>query len=570
MITIEIVIITYNSKLWIENCLNSIIKSDYDLDLLSVTLVDNNSEDNTISILESYKYKQLFGDYKIIINGSNQGFGTANNTAVKETHRPFILFLNVDTELDKYALKELSLAVLNSDSKVAMWEMRQFPYEHPKLYNPVTLETTWCSGAACLVKRDIFIECGMFDESIFMYAEDVDLCWRIKKSGFLLKYVPKSLVHHYSYINGQEIKPRQLQESIINNLRIRYKHGSLSSVIRGYILIFLYLVFGKNRRKLNRLYVVRRILALNSKNSGREKGLVNNPILFEPYFYKFEYEFMRKGAFYLNNSLSETPRVSIIVRTKNRPHLLKKALTSILNQTYSNIEVVVLEDGIDTSSDMIKKDFQMALDIKYSNTGKSMGRSCAANAALEISTGDFMCFLDDDDLLFADHIEVLVSELVNNKQYKIAYSLGLESRVSSDHNKNISYKTVFEQPFNRYLLHKYNFLPIQTVMFAREVYKQLGGMDESLDYLEDWDLWLRYSSKYQFKYIQKQTSIYHTPADLTIRYIRKKQLLSAEKQLHVKHQGYMESIGQEEREIGEKLFAKKKSIKTKLSKLFFT
>lgn len=565
MISIEIIIVTYNSAVWIDNCLKSIKECNYNLDLVSITFVDNNSQDNTLSVIQKYESYSLFGGFKLIKSDINQGFGTANNIGVRGTDKPYVLFLNVDTQLHKDSLTELSKAVLKSNSRVAMWEMRQSPHEHPKLYNPVTLETTWCSGASLLVNKDAFVKCGMFDEAIFMYAEDVDLSWRFRRNGFQLKYVPKSVVHHYTYMSKKEVKPRQLQESIINNLRLRYKHGSLLDILCGYVLIILYLLVGKNRNKLNRISTLRRMLSLNSVKIENWKRLDSDND-FKPLFYRFDYEIARKGAFYSSKPFSETPKVSVIVRTKNRIHLLKEALTSIYNQTYRHIEVIVIEDGEDTSSDMIINDFQDVLNIKYVSTGKTRGRSIAANIGLKQSTGDFLCFLDDDDLLFADHIEVLVSELMNNKQYKVAYSLAVEAQVSADLQKTICYKSVFDQRFNRYLLYNSNFLPIQTVMFSREVYNQLGGLDEAMNYLEDWDLWLKYSAKYEFKYIGKQTSIYKTPADLKIRYSRKNQLINAEKQLHQKHQGFIKGIREEEVEMGKKLVAQMRSVKSKLVK----
>ena len=70
----------------------------------------------------------------------------------------------------------------------------------------------------------------------------------------------------------------------------------------------------------------------------------------------------------------------------------------------------------------------------------------------------------------------------------------------------------FRQPFNRYLLWHHNYLPIQTVLFRRDLYEQFGGFNPELDNLEDWNLWVRYSLHHDFLLVPKVTSLYRVPA----------------------------------------------------------
>ena len=70
--------------------------------------------------------------------------------------------------------------------------MRQIPYEHPKAYDPVTLDTPWVSGAATLFRREAFEAVGGFDDAIFMYGEDVDLSWRLRARG-LAPHLPAAV-----------------------------------------------------------------------------------------------------------------------------------------------------------------------------------------------------------------------------------------------------------------------------------------------------------------------------------------------------------------------------------------
>lgn len=205
--------------------------------------------------------------------------------------------------------------------------------------------------------------------------------------------------------------------------------------------------------------------------------------------------------------------VSVIVRTCRRPHILREALDSIRKQTYRNIEVVVVEDGEGVSKDMLSADFA-DLNIKYFCTRKRVGRTAAGNIGLSKAGGIYMMFLDDDDLLFPQHVETLVNALEDSGQ-KAAYSVAYESVVKYDAPKGV-YREVkrkirFRQPFNRTFLCFNNYIPIQSVLFEHSLYERFGGFDETLCFLEDWDLWVRYSTGTDFVFVDVVTSLYRVP-----------------------------------------------------------
>jgi GT2 family glycosyltransferase len=114
------------------------------------------------------------------------------------------------------------------DPAIGMCEARQSPREHPKTYDPKTGETTWCTGAAVLIRRNVFEALGAFDERIFfMYCEDVDLSWKVWLHGWKCTYVPDAVVRHYT----QDLLPgkkRTLENyfSFRNSLFLFYRFGS--------------------------------------------------------------------------------------------------------------------------------------------------------------------------------------------------------------------------------------------------------------------------------------------------------------------------------------------------------
>ena len=155
---IDLIYVTYNSEKWIAQCFDSILDNDYDLKQINIIVVDNASTDKTVNILQNKKSKMLnhFASFNIIQNKNNEGFGKANNIGFSKGCSEFVCFFNIDTRLFKNTLSVLTNVISHSEKDVALWELRQFPYEHPKMYDPVSMETEWCSGAAFAVKRDVF------------------------------------------------------------------------------------------------------------------------------------------------------------------------------------------------------------------------------------------------------------------------------------------------------------------------------------------------------------------------------------------------------------------------------
>ncbi|WP_281890069.1 glycosyltransferase family 2 protein [Paenibacillus sp. YYML68] len=526
MLYLDVIIVTFNSSKWIHKCMSSLVKLNYDLKYVYITVIDNNSDDNTCELLENFAESRMFGSYTILKQSVNHGFGKANNIGVKNTNNPFILFLNIDTELEYNSIRNLTKKVGDSNGDIALWELRQAPYEHPKYYDPITLETSWASSAACLIKRDIFIKVAGYDENLFLYGEDVDLSWRLRMLGYKLVYVPESVVFHYTSTSLDDTN--KINHIMINNLYLRYKFGTILDTFVGYSLIIAYHVM---KKKSNYLLLHKKIVASLRLGSKARKWCMNNKKSnkFKPKFIRFDYEYMKIGSNYKWKPLCNGPKVSIIIRTYRNPEYIKQALLSIRNQTYRSFEVIVVEDGDNQVEYMLKNEFS-DLDIIYTTTGNNnIGRSKSANIGLALATGEYINFLDDDDLLYPDHLEILMSALQENIEYKVAYSLAYEAMIkyrSIERNYfRVLYRIcTFNSKFSILTLIAQNFLPIQSVMFKREIIRELGGINEELDYLEDWHFWLKIACKYRFLYVEKITSEFRTSLHFFDRFKRRKNM----------------------------------------------
>lgn len=243
------------------------------------------------------------------------------------------------------------------------------------------------------------------------------------------------------------------------------------------------------------------------------------------------------------------PLVSIIIRTCQRPDMLEQALESIRNQIYTNIEVIVVEDGENKSEELLKSCFP-DLNYVYRSTGGKVGRCRAGNLALQLAGGEYINFLDDDDYFLQDHLSCLVDTLQEGDE-KAAYSIAEEHQIIVQSRNPYKYKvrkkTIrFKQPFNRILLYTFNYIPIQSILFHRSLYDTFGGLDEQLDTLEDWDLWVRYSTQTRYKFVDKITSCYHTPYQRKVKQKRSLELKDYMIPLHEKFKTYLATVPVEE------------------------
>ncbi|MFI5206214.1 MAG: glycosyltransferase, partial [Candidatus Paceibacterales bacterium] len=241
---IDISIVTYNSARWLNTFFNSLCNQRYPLQQLNLFIHDNSSTDGTY--VECQKLQKSlnhrFASFTLT-QEPNKGFGYGHNQNFHKGNAPFFLVTNVDLEFEPDALIEMIKMVNNElDEKVASFEFRQKPYEHPKYYHPVTLETPWSSSACVLFRRSAFKAINGYEEKIFLYGEDVEISYRLRDHGYSLKYCPRAVCWHYTYNNPRELKPLQYFGSKTANIYIRLRYGNILEIINGFIF-YLVLFF---------------------------------------------------------------------------------------------------------------------------------------------------------------------------------------------------------------------------------------------------------------------------------------------------------------------------------------
>jgi GT2 family glycosyltransferase len=353
-----------------------------------------------------------------------------------------------------------------------------------------------------------------------MYGEDVDLSWRLRARGWRITYQPKCAVVHRTYREAGEVKPLQVFGGVQTNLGLRMRYGGVARIAQGFTMLAAEILAPRSFPGRRRGLALAGLKAL-ARAPHFLLSRVAPTAAFRPQFSGWGYETRRDGAFHAFVSRREhpdapRPKVSILIRTVNRPAWLREALASCANQTWDNLEVVVVEDGPPASQALVDG-FRDRLAIRYEATGEKVGRARAGNRSLAIATGEWLNFLDDDDVFFADHVEVLAGAALAAGA-KGAYGLAWETKTLVRDRDRADYEemmhaTVHRQPFDRLTLWHHNYLPIQAVLFHRSLYERHGGFAEDMDHLEDWNLWTRYTLQDAFVLVEKTTSKYRVPAE---------------------------------------------------------
>lgn len=197
-------------------------------------------------------------------------------------------------------------------------------------------------------------------------------------------------------------------------------------------------------------------------------------------------------------------RVSIVVRTYNRPRRLAEALDSLAKSTYRNVEVLLVNDG--GRPPEVAEDFPFAL--QRVDLPANRGRAAAAQAGVEAASGDCVGFLDDDDLLAPEHLETLTAQLSGDVEVAYTDAAVVIYRPGKGGWVEAGRRLPYSRDFDRQILLLDNYIPFHTVLMTREAIERAGPFDERLPVFEDWDLLIRLSREADFVHIARTTCEY--------------------------------------------------------------
>jgi len=219
---LSIIIVNYNTKKLLEDCLHSVFKAAAPKNGIEVIVVDNNSSDGSQEMVaKNYK------DVKLIRNKTNTGFARANNIGYEIATGKYLLFLNSDTIVKRYSFVKplkflknhprvgaITIKLVTADGTLDIDNHRGYPtpwasfchffglsnlFPHSTLFNPYYLglrklnkihSIPVAAGSYLMMPSKLFNEIGRWDEAYYFYGEDIDLCYRINQAGMKIIYYP--------------------------------------------------------------------------------------------------------------------------------------------------------------------------------------------------------------------------------------------------------------------------------------------------------------------------------------------------------------------------------------------
>jgi glycosyltransferase involved in cell wall biosynthesis len=190
--------------------------------------------------------------------------------------------------------------------------------------------------------------------------------------------------------------------------------------------------------------------------------------------------------------------VSVIMATYNRENYLPFAIESVLSQTYSNLELHIIDDGSTDGTRALVNDYQDSRIRYYYQENK--GQSGAINVGINNAQGDYICFIDSDNIWKLDKLERQIKIMSENPDYHIAYG---ENEII-DENGTVQSAQNPVQRYSGNIMEKllvFNFINFNTTMIRIECFRELGGMGADIPAGPDYDLFLKFSTRYRFLYI---------------------------------------------------------------------
>jgi GT2 family glycosyltransferase len=480
----SIVIPVFNQVRFTKSCLRSIFQNtDYPFELI---VVDNGSTDDTSQYLANVP------NIRVVRNEINRGVPKANNQGVRASRGEYVMLLNNDTivtpcwlsRMVACAEHEHSIGIVGSitnDTSAGVQGDENARYadiaglysyaeERSRKFAEKAFRYPMIPSMAMLVKRQVFDRIGLFDETFSPgNFDDDDFCVRALHADFDLVIAEDAFVHHFG-------------SRTFGGAKMSYES-----------------ITEKNRR------------------------------LFHKKWGPSPYTDALLGRF---RKLDVKNLVSIVLVASGRPDSLKKAIASVLNQTYRHFELIVVnESGTDLSPVLECEDDR----IVHVWREQRKGIATARNAGLQRATGEYIAYLDEDTVYYPDHLESLVAALATTS---CSVTYGGCRRVVRQVDTQAQWPPlqieVLNRDYRKERLLLIDYIPITSVMHTRSLLDRIGFFDGSLSFYDHWDLLIRLAQSSFFYHCDRVTSEVHlTGQALNSRCYR--QRLNAVKSIHSRY-----------------------------------
>jgi glycosyltransferase involved in cell wall biosynthesis len=200
------------------------------------------------------------------------------------------------------------------------------------------------------------------------------------------------------------------------------------------------------------------------------------------------------------------PFVSVIIPTYNRVELLRETLLSVLSQTFQDYEILVIDDGSTDNTHVMVQNLNSAIRYFYQ---ENQGTAPARNTGIGYATGDWLAFLDSDDLWKPQKLARQVAELKRSQNQWIYCDVDLFDQKTRT--VQGTYHQRILKPYQGWVAKELllgDFIPALSTLVHRDVFKEVGLFNSSEWFHEDWEMWLKIASKFPISYVPETLGVY--------------------------------------------------------------
>ena len=188
-------------------------------------------------------------------------------------------------------------------------------------------------------------------------------------------------------------------------------------------------------------------------------------------------------------------KVSVITPVYNAEKYISEAIESVLNQSYEDFEVIVIDDGSKDNTLSIIKKYNRKIRWK---SQENKGQASAINEGIKMAKGEYVAYLDADDVCMPDRLEIQVKYLDERRNVGLVYSSFYQINSSGEIQRFIR-----AHPYDDFVLLQEDYIARSTVMHRKKCLDEVGLFDESITGDDDWDMWIRVSEKFGIGYVEK-------------------------------------------------------------------
>ena len=251
---VSVIVLNWNGIKVLNQCLGSLRTQTYTP--LEIIVVDNASTDDSVDFI-----RERFPDVRLVVNEKNFGFGGGNNVGIQASQGKYVMMLNNDTRLDPKCIEELK-GSLEKDRRYGVCASKILLEYEDNLIDAAgivvcpdglsigrgrlekgdrydeEMEVFFASDCACLYRREMLEDIGLYDEDFFAYADETDMGWRAQLAGWRCIYNPKAVVHHFHSASSGTYSPFKAFLVERNRIWVAIKNFPLPLLVFGQFYTF--------------------------------------------------------------------------------------------------------------------------------------------------------------------------------------------------------------------------------------------------------------------------------------------------------------------------------------------